>query len=121
MKITHPRKRDIIIFNISAIMGGLAFGDIGYIYTTMAMFFIYTVLSFFINVTADKASRLNYFLVGGFVLFNYSFFGITGLNLTIQSTINMYLLFMLIIPLGKIAKAKYKAHYSTKTTGENHE
>lgn len=121
MKILHPRKRDIVIWNMLAIAGGLTFGNTGYIYTTMAMFFIYTGLSLFINVATSKPSRLNYFLIGGFALFNYQFFGPIGLSLTIQSLTNMYLMFMLVIPLGQVAKTKYKLTYSTITTGEHHE
>lgn len=121
MQKLQPRKRDIVIWNTLAIMGGLIGGNVGYVYTCLAMFIAYTAFSFFYEFKTTKGSRLNYFIVGFFALFNYQFFGPLGLSLTIQSTINMYLMFMLVIPLGYKARAKYKATYSNNNKGENHE
>jgi ABC-type transport system involved in multi-copper enzyme maturation permease subunit len=112
MQRLQPRKRDIVIWNTLALMGGLIGGDSGYVYSCLALFIAYTVGSFFYEFKTTKGSKWNYFIIGFFALFNFQFFGPIGLSLTIQSAINMYLMFMLVIPLGYKARAKRQATYS---------
>jgi hypothetical protein len=112
MKRLQPRKRDILIWNTIALIGGLIGGNIGYIYTSFALFIVYVAMSFFYEFKTTKGSKLNYFIIGFFALFNFQFFGPTGLSLTIQSTINMYLMFLLVIPLAYKAREQYKATHS---------
>lgn len=112
MQKLQPRKRDIIIWNTAAIIGGLIGGDTGYVYTCLGLFLIYVASSFFYEFKTTKGSRWNYFIIGFFALFNFQYFGPIGLSLTIQSAINMYLMFMLVIPLGYKARAKRQANYS---------
>lgn len=112
MQRLQPRKRDIVIWNTAAIMGGLIGGDTGYVYTCLALFIAYTTFSFIRPFKTTKGSRWNYFIIGFFALFNWNFFGPIGLSLTIQAAINMYLMFMLVIPLGYKARDKYKVNYS---------
>lgn len=109
MRTTHPRKRDIVIWNTLAIMGGLILGDTGYVYTTIALFLVYVGMSLIYEFKNEKSSRANFFIIGAFALFNLQFFGPVGLGLTIQSAVNMYLMFLLVIPMANLAKEKFKA------------
>lgn len=109
MRTTHPRKRDVIIWNTLAIVGGLIGGDLGYVYTTMALFIGYVIWSLIYDFNNEKASRANFFIIGAFALFNLQFFGPVGLGLTVQSAVNMYIMFLLVIPMANMAKEKYKA------------
>ena len=109
MRTTQPRKRDIVIWNTLAIMGGLIFGDIGYVYATLALFLVYVSLSLVYEFKNEKGSQANFFIIGAFALFNLQFFGPVGLGLTIQSAVNMYLMFLLVIPMANLAKDKFKS------------
>ena len=109
MRTTHPRKRDIVIWNSLAIMGGLIGGDTGYIYTTLALFFTYVTWSLTQDFKNEKGSQWNFFIIGAFSLFNMQFFGPIGLSLTIQSAINMYIMFLFVIPMANLAKTRFKA------------
>ena len=120
MKVIHPTKKAIIIWNTLAIAGGLVFGDSGYIYTALAMFLAIALLALKYDFKDNKGSVANYFLIGAFALFNASNFGAIGMNLTIIGTVNMYILYFAIIPMIKGVKSSYQT-YSNNNKGENHE
>ena len=120
MKVIHPTKKAIIIWNTLAIAGGLVFGDSGYVYTALAMFLAVALFSFKYDFKENNGSTWNYFLIGAFALFNASNFGPIGLNLTIIGAVNMYILYFAIIPMIKGVKSSYQT-YSNNNKGENHE
>lgn len=124
MKLIHPKIKDIVTWNTLAIMGGLAFGNNGYVYTTLALFLIYISIAVVFGVKESNQSKwrnfTNTLVIGSFALFNFQFFGPIGLDLTVQATINMYLMFFAFFPLVRLARAKH-TNYSHNNKGENHE
>ena len=121
MRKIEPAKKEIVAWNLTAMIAGLIGGDTAYIYAAMAMFLAFSFLALVYEFRERKASRLNYFIIGTFAILNFQIAGPTGLSLTVMSAVNMYLMFYLIIPLAQSARNKYKATYSKTTTGENHE